>query len=251
MGSRIYLTGDVMIVAGDRLVRQDDIPGRQGRIVLAMLTAEEPRAVPVDALREELWGSSPPRSAATALRALVSKLRSVLGDAGLPAVLSGGDGTYRARMPAGTWVDLTAAIEAVHAAEAALRNGDLRGAIAMGRIAATVSDRPLLTGADGPWVAAKRLQLHDVRVRSLECLAQAWILQGDPGQAVLDARAAVSLDPFREPVHRLLIRALSLLGDRSGALVAYDELRSSLADELGADPSPATEAIYLEVVRQG
>lgn len=250
MSRRIYLTGDVTVVAGDRLVRQHDLPGRQGRIVFAMLAAEAPSPVSVETLRAELWGETPPRAAGTALRAVVSKLRSALGDAGLAEAVSSGEGAYRFRLPPGTWVDLEASIEGVHAAEASLRGGDLRTAIAMGRVAATISERPFLVGVESPWVGSRRLQLHDVRVRALDCLSEAWIGHGDPAQAVRDARAAVSLDPFREPSHRLLIRGLALLGDRAGALLAYDALRSTLADELGADPSPETEAVYLEVVRQ-
>jgi DNA-binding SARP family transcriptional activator len=249
-GSRIYLAGDVAILAGDRLVRQDEFPARQGRIVFAMLAGEHPDPVSQEAIGEELWGETPPRATGTALRALVSKLRSTLDRAGLAGALSGGEGAYRLELPAGTWVDLAAAVEGVHAAEAALRGGDLRTAIAMGRIAATIAERPLLVGADGPWVTGRRLQLQDVRLRALDCLAETWALHGDAAQAVRDARAAIAVDAFHEPSHRLLIRSLALVGDRAGALLAYDSLRSTLADELGADPSPETEAVFLEVVRE-
>lgn len=251
MSPRIYLTGDVAIVADGRLVRQDEFPGRQGRVVFAMLAAEHPDPVSQAVLGEELWSGSAPPAAGTALRALVSKLRSLLVGRGPGWTLAGVDGAYRLGMPPDTWIDITAAVEGVHAAEAALRAGDLRTAIAMGRVAATVAERPLLPGSDGPWVAGRRLQLHDVRLRALDCLADAWILHGDAAQAVRDARAATALDPFHEPSHRLLIGALARSGDRPGALLAYDALRSMLADELGADPSPETEAVYLDVVRRG
>jgi DNA-binding SARP family transcriptional activator len=59
----------------------------------------------------------------------------------------------------------------------------------------------------------------------------------------------VVLDPFREPSHRLLMRALGALGNRAGALKAYDRLRSTLAEELGTSPSPETEDVYLEILR--
>jgi SARP family transcriptional regulator, regulator of embCAB operon len=249
-GPRIYLTGDVAIVAGERLVRQDDLPGRQGRVVFAMLAGEHPGPVSRGMLEEELWGEDPPRAVGTALRALVSKVRSVLDGAGLADTLSGGDGAYRLTFPSGSWIDLIAAVEGVHAAEASLRAGDVRTAIAIGRAAATIAGRPLLAGSDGPWTAGRRLQLRDVRLRALDCLAEAWLVHGDAAQAVRDARAAVAEDPFHEPSHRLLIRGLTVLGDRAGALLAYDELRSTLAEELGADPSPETEALYLDVVRQ-
>jgi DNA-binding SARP family transcriptional activator len=247
---RIYLAGDVGILVDEAFVGEDRLPGLQGRVVFAMLAAEHTRAVSREELEEELWDDSPPTAPKAAIRALVSKLRTTLVDAGFDGdPVASAFGAYQMRLPPDVWVDLETAADAIHRAEPALRDGSLRDAVGFGRAAATISTRPLLTGADGPWVARRREQLRDIRLRALDCLAEAWLLHGDAAQAARDAELAVTLDPFREPSHRLLMRALAAEGNRAGALRAYERLRSTLADELGADPSAETEAVYLEVLR--
>ncbi len=252
MSLRIFLAGDMVIVAGERILGQEWFPGLQGRVVFALLAGEHARAVSRDELGEELWGAAPPSAPEAGLRAIVSKLRSVLAEAGLGGdAIASAFGAYQLQLPPDAWVDIEAAAEAIHRAEPALRDGDLSDAVGFGRVAATISGRPLLVGAEGPWVARRREHMRDVRLRALDCLAEAWLRHGDPAQAARDAQLAVSVDPFREPSHRLLMDGLARGGDRVGALRAYERLRSILAGELGTDPSSETEDVYLEILRNG
>jgi DNA-binding SARP family transcriptional activator len=247
---RIHLAGDVAIVAGERHVRQERLPGLQGRTVFAMLAAEHDRAVSRDEIEAELWPDDVPAAPETALRAIVSKLRGVLADAGLAGgTLAHAFGAYRLHLPPDAWVDVLAAVEAVHRAEPAIRARDLASAVGWGRAAATIAARPFLLGAQGPWTGGWRDRLRDVRVRALDVLATAWIEVGDPEQAARDAHAAVAMEPYRESSHRLLLRALDASGNRAEALRAYERLRERLADELGVDPGPEIQAVYLEILR--
>jgi DNA-binding SARP family transcriptional activator len=45
-----------------------------------------------------------------------------------------------------------------------------------------------------------------------------------------------------------LIRAHTALGNRAEALRVYESCRRLLAAELGADPSPETQALYIELL---
>jgi DNA-binding SARP family transcriptional activator len=247
---RIYLTGDLTIESDRGYARQDRFPGAQGRLVFAMLAAEHDRAVTRDELEAELWPDGPPAAADPALRAVVSKVRGVLADAGLDAAgLDHALGAYRLRLPDDAWIDERVAADAIHRAEPAIHAGDLQEAVGWGRAAASISARPFLPFADGPWARSWRMRLRDIRVRSLDVLATAWLALGDAAQAARDAEAAIAIEPFREPSHRLLIRALDAMGDRADALRAYERLRDRLADELGADPSPETQRLHLELLR--
>jgi DNA-binding SARP family transcriptional activator len=66
----------------------------------------------------------------------------------------------------------------------------------------------------------------------------------------LQAAAEVeSLEPFRETGWQRLMRVHAVVGNRAEALRAYEQCRTLLTDELGTDPSPQTEALYLDLLR--
>jgi streptogramin lyase len=72
---------------------------------------------------------------------------------------------------------------------------------------------------------------------------------GEFGDAVRYAAEITQLEPFRESSYRALMRAHAAAGNRAEALRVYERCRRFLADELGAYPSPESEAAYLELLR--
>ena len=65
------------------------------------------------------------------------------------------------------------------------------------------------------------------------------------------ARESVALEPFREVGYQRLMRVHVALGNRADALRVYEDCRALLARELGAEPSPETQAVYKEVRGSG
>ena len=64
------------------------------------------------------------------------------------------------------------------------------------------------------------------------------------GQAVLLAERLLQIDPLRESSHRLLMECYYLNGDRSRALLQYEQCEQLLREELDAVPMPNTVALY-------
>ena len=247
---RVYLAGRVCAEHDGRLLDERELPGAQGRLAFALLASEHRRAVSRDELVEELWGETAPPAWDTALRALVSKVRAKLAGIGLTGseIISHAFGCYQLHLPEGTWVDLEAATEALHSAEAAIRSGNREKAAGWALAARAIAGRPFLTDAEGPWASAMRSKLRETDVRALECLCDIWTWSGDVALAVRDAEIAVSLEPFRESSYRHLMRAFAAAGNRAEALLAYERCRRLLAEELGVDPSPETQFLYLELM---
>src|SRR6202022_3967705 len=117
-----YLAGEVAVERGERLLREADLPGRQGRLALGYLTIPRERAVPQSELAELLWPESLPASWPVALSAVISKLRQKLGTLGLDRdrIIPNAFRCYQLRPPPETWIDLEAAADAVHQAEGAV-----------------------------------------------------------------------------------------------------------------------------------
>ncbi len=245
---RIYLTGEPSLLTAGALIRADRLPRRQGRLAFAFLVSERACPVPRDELADVLWPEGPPPAHEVALSAVVSKLRALLTEAGVdrPASSAAG-GCYRLQLPAAAWIDTEAAHESVHEAEAALRSGAHAQAYGPAVVAAAILRRPFLPGADGHWIERRRDALRQLLVRALDVLAEVHAGNREPALALRVAEQAVSLEPFRESGYRRLMRLHGATGDRAEALRVYDRCRRLLAEELGAAPSPETEALMAEV----
>ena len=239
---RIYLTGEMCLEAGDRVLPERGFPGPQSRHLLAFLAGEHGRAVGHDELVEELWQGSPPRARTTSLKVLASRIRAALCATGLDGsqLIVGAPGVYRFRLPEHGWVDLDAARSAAHEAETLLAGGDADGAVRAAFVTRLITARPLLPGQSGPWLEHCRRRLAELRLRALECSARGQMARRAPGRAIRDLHLALELEPLREPTWRLLMDAHAAAGDTASALEAFARCRRALRDALGVGPSPAT-----------
>lgn len=247
---RIYLSSQVRVEHGDVLIGERDLPGRQGRVLLALLVVQRDRPVTRDEVAEELWPDDPPPAWEKAVMALVSKLRAALRRAGLPEdTLSTAFGCYQLRLPPDTWVDVEAAADGVHRAEASIAAGDLMAAYPWAYVAYHVGRRPFLAGEDGPWVRRKRGHLREIHLRALDCAIECAAANGEIAEAIQAAEDALAIEPIRETTYQRLMRAHAAAGNRAEALRTYHRCREVLADELGVPPSPETDAVFTAVLQ--
>ena len=140
-------------------------------------------------------------------------------------------------LPAGAWIDVDAAEEALERAEAALAAGDLGEARSQATVAAALARRSFLPGEDSSWVEEKRRDLREVLVRSLECLRDACFGAGEFTEAVRHAEEVTELEPFRERLPPA-DGGHAAAGNPAEALRVYERCRRFLAEELGAYPLP-------------
>lgn len=239
MATRIQLCGNLVVeVGGRRLERL--LPGRQGALIFAYLATNRHRPVSRDELIDALWPDAPPADPAAAFAVALSKLRSALGGRFV-------DGRSELRLGIeDAWVDLEAALEAIHRAETAVSHADWPGAWAPGRIALQISRRPFLAGHDAPWIADRRRGMEEIEFRALRCVAETGLGMGGAELLTAErvARRMVAISPYRESGYRILMRALAGQGDGSEALRVYDEIRTRLRDDLGATPSREIQHLH-------
>jgi basic membrane lipoprotein Med (substrate-binding protein (PBP1-ABC) superfamily)/DNA-binding SARP family transcriptional activator len=247
---RVWLTERISIEASGVVVDEQRFPGRQGRLVFAYLLAARGRPVPTDELADALWGDHPPARWEKALSVLVSKLRALLTECGVDGAssLTSAFGCYTLTLPAGAWIDVDEAADAVERAEVALATGDLDEARSQASTAAKLARRSFLPGEDGSWIEEQRRDLRGVLVRALECSGDASLAAGEFAEAVRHAAEVTGLERFRESSYRRLMEAHAAAGNPAEALRVYERCRRFLADELGAYPSPETESLYRELL---
>lgn len=245
MLTRIYLTGQLRVEAGDSFIGERMFPSRQARLAFAYLAAEYDRPVPRDELADAIWLETLPKGWEGALSATVSKLRGLLKRLGPEApAISITSGSHQLRAPNPPWIDVEVAQSSIDEAEGLLRNDQVSRAWGPANVAAAIARRPFLPREELGWVERKRQALQDIHLRSLECLSEVAMRNGELSLAARLAAEAVEKEPFREAGYRRLMRAHDAMGNRAEALRVYESCRRLLADELGVRPSGATESLY-------
>ncbi len=243
--TNVQLCGRLAVELRSRRL-EEDLPGRQGRLLFAYLIANRNRPVSRGELVEALWFQRSPSKPDLALSALLSKLRRVLGDDVLQ-----GRSELRMQLPADAWIDLEAAVAAIHRAESALAVGDWEHAYAPAVIARRVASRVFLPGEDAPWIDEIRHALDRVLLRALECDAASSLRIGGAELPIATRTAGELIEraPYHEGGYRLLMEALSQSGNPAEALTVYERLRCLLRDELGTIPSAKTRAVHESLLR--
>jgi DNA-binding SARP family transcriptional activator len=239
-GARIQLCGRLVVKLDGRRV-EDELPGAKGQLLFAYLALNRIRRVEREELLTAVYGEEAKPDHRPRLSVLLSKLRRVVG----PEFLVGRS-EIELVLPSDAFVDVEAALEAVHRAEFHVSNGEWAKAWGPAGVAYHVASRSLLQGHDRPWLDEWRRRLDDVRLRGLECFAMARLGLGGPTlpQAEECGRRLIELAPYRETGHRILMEALEQRGNVAEALRVYDRLRVLLRDELGVAPSRAVQSVH-------
>jgi DNA-binding SARP family transcriptional activator len=241
---RIQLCGRLAVVlAGVRVESQ--LPGRQARHLFAYLATNRHRAVDRDELIGILWNEAPPEAAGLALSVLLSKIRHVFGDGSVQ-----GRSALQLALPAAR-IDLEAARDAIHRAEAAVQQRAWVDAYGPSNLARAVASRGFLVGEDGEWIEGTRREVEQIHIRALESEIVCYLGLGTTERkvAIGVARELTRLAPFRESAYRLLMLALEGDGNVAEALLVYDELSRHLRDELGTSPSTALRELHTRLVQ--
>jgi DNA-binding SARP family transcriptional activator/tetratricopeptide (TPR) repeat protein len=222
--------------------------GRQVPLLLTYLVLSRSRSVGRDELSDAIWPESAPRSQDGALRTLLSRLRSGLGN----DILTGRDELVLA-LPEPVWIDFEAAgVEARRASEA-LDRDDARGAWALAQVPLNIASRGLLPGVQAAWLEPRRRELAEIRLEALEVIGRAGLKLGGGQISSVEraARTLIDTEPYRESGYVLLMGALEARGNVAEGLRVFERLRGLLREELGTSPSPDAMAAHERLLHPG
>lgn len=242
-GVHLTIVGAFGVRRGDRTAPGHDVGSRKARILLALLAVEPHRLTGIDPIAEALW-TEPPRRPVQDVATIVSRLRAVLGRQSV----TGGRTGYR--LGEGVRVDLYDAVDHLETAVRLLRAGDDPPALAAAvramlllQSGGILDDMPV---AD--WAEPAR-QVHTVSLRRVRLIAaEAALRTADVDLAQRVATAARRADPFDEAACRLAMRAHVAAAEPARAVLEYEALRVSLAEELGVDPAAETRELRVALL---
>ncbi|MFD0360714.1 BTAD domain-containing putative transcriptional regulator [Nocardia sp. GCM10030253] len=235
---RVGILGPLEVLAGPATIT---VGGARLRMLLTRLALDVGRVVSADALAEAVWPSGTgPTDRVNALQSLVSRLRRTLPNDRLRLEIGG----YLLDLPSDA-VDAHRFENLATEGRRAVTNGRPESALRL-----LDEARSLLRGefpSEVPDYARQRLE--ELRLQAAEDRADAAITVGRRDGVAAEIAQLAAAHPFRERLHALHIRALQADGRRAEALVAFEQIRAVLADELGADPGQELHAAHLAAVR--
>jgi DNA-binding SARP family transcriptional activator len=92
-----------------------------------------------------------------------------------------------------------------------------------------------------------RSRLRDVRIRAVECMAEAELRCGQASAAIRSAQLVLRLDDLPETAWQILMRAHTAAGNPAQAVRAYQRCRQTLQEQLDTAPSPRTRAAVAQL----
>lgn len=237
----IMILGPLVVRHADRVATPT---APKPRSVLGLLLLNADQTVASSALIRDLWGSTPPMSAATTLQTYVLQIRKSLGRL-LVATVAEVAKTVLVTVPGG-YVLRTGSIDfdrrnfdrLALAGRRALAAGDNAEAAAQLSRACLLWRGPALADVRPGVVAEPQLQaLEQVRLNTLEQCIDARMRLGHHQDVLPDLTLLVAEHGLNENLCAQLMVALHRNGQRREALSVFHKLRTSMVAELGLEPS--------------
>jgi DNA-binding SARP family transcriptional activator/ABC-type branched-subunit amino acid transport system substrate-binding protein len=230
-----------------------EIEGRKQRALLASLLLHANEVVSPDRLIDELWGETPPPTAAKTLQAHVSRLRrSLNGDGDPSAHLRGplqtrGPG-YVLRVEPGQ-LDADSFQRLLEGARRALAAGQPDAAAEQAQRALALWRGPALAdfAYDG-FAQAEITRLDELRLNAREERIAAGLALGLHRELVGELEPLVAAHPLRERLRGQLMLALYRSGRQAEALDVYQQGRHALAEELGLTPGLGLQRLERQIL---
>ena len=187
-----------------------------------------------DSLLAVFWPELDQFAARRALRNTLYQLRLAIGD---DVFLSRGDDEIKLD-GAKVWCDVVALRDAVaggrHEEATALYRGELLDGFHVSNAGEAFED----------WLSRERARARELALRALGVVVDTAVRERRPADAARAALRGGELAPFDEVWLQKAALALDAAGDRSAALRLYDAFAQRMKDELDAEPSKETRAVF-------
>lgn len=213
--------------------------------VIGFLTSNWRRRLDREEVADTLWPDLGGRRARRCLSTALWRLRAVPGLGEL--VLPGESAAFALNLRARVHIDIIAFERRL---ERLLAEGPSAspGVMARGIRALALYRGDPFQRIDADWALVERERLRLMLLEGLGLVAESAMAAGNQGEAIRHATRLASLEPLREDIHRLLMRAYMARGARAKAIAQYRTCQGELATALGIEPMEETRNLYESLV---
>lgn len=238
---QISLLGEFSLRQSERAI---SLPTATHQSLLAYLVVRAQRVHSRQQLAFQFWPDSSEAQARTNLRKALYTLRHTLPHA--DRLLTADRQTVQWCLDAPCVVDLWDFETAVTRAQETDSVRDQQTSLQQ---AVSAYHGEFMPGHYDDWLLAVRENLRHQYLASLEKLLMLYEELQQYSAAIGLARKMLQADPLHEAACRRLMLLQSLDGNTAGALRTYHACSTRLQQELGVDPSPATQELYEQLLQ--
>lgn len=242
---KVCMLGEFTLRAGDNLLRESGNRSRRIFSLLSFLICHRGQSVSQYKLIEQLWGDTGEiANPENTLRILLHRARSQLDQlyegAGRECILRK-DGSYCWNPEIKMEADYER-FEQLCQSKEGHRLENLLEALSL------YQGEFLARQASDGWVVPVSTHFQNLFLMASQEAAQLLLESGRYEEAAAICRRCLTVEPYSEPVCRLLMQILAAKKDTRAAAEVYDSLSRRLFDDFGIRPSSETRAVYRAAV---
>lgn len=224
---------------------------RRARDIFCFIASSRHRRVEKDVLIDTFWGDEDPAAIEKNFHPTISHIRKALNSrqALKQNFLVFRDGAYQLNPELNYSIDTEDFDRHLAEAEKAKRDGDDRAFRENLDAAHALYRGEFMAGVYEPWAEEQRGYYREQYARVLNALAKAAFKEKTWSQSIKLANEILQDDPFREDVHRLLMRVYAAQGKRAQVKEQFENLQKLLKAELGVEPEAQTKRIFQELLK--
>jgi len=226
---------------------------REIQALLAYLLLQRHRVHPREVLAGIFWGERSQEKARGSLNTALWRLKKELEPEGIPSgtyLISTHPGEVGFNRESQYWLDVEVFEEETnHFLTYPSQTADETHVQELEKILGLYKGE-LLEGIYKDWALRERERLRLLHLRGLLYLLQYYRFHGVYEKGIAYGQHILELDPFREGIHREMMRLYLLNGQRAQAARQYEICRNMLAKELGISPMEETQALYVRILSE-
>jgi LuxR family transcriptional regulator, maltose regulon positive regulatory protein len=224
---------------------------RRARDMFCYIATSPHRRVAKDVLIEAFWPNEDPATVEKNFHPTISHIRKALNSRQSlkQNFLVFRDGAYQLNPELNYSIDTEGFENLILQAEAAKREKDpgrLRESL---EAALTLYRGEYMPGVYDDWAEERRQYYSEQLCRVLNALAKLSFTEKRWAAAIKFAGELLRQDPYREDVHRLIMKVHAAQGKPASVKKHFEDLRQLLQKDLGIEPAAETRRIFEELVK--
>ncbi len=223
---------------------------RRARDIFCYIATSKHRRVPKDVLIEAFWRDEDLETVEKNFHPTISHIRKALNSRQpfKQNFIVFRDGAYQLNPELSYSIDSEEFEHFIAEAEKAKREKDAERLRTNLESAYRLSRGEFMAGVYDSWADERRGFYVEQAGRVVAALAKLSVSEKRWSDALKFANEVVKGDPYREDIHRLIMKILSAQGKPAAVKKHFEGMKKTLADDLGIEPSPETMRLYGELV---